>query len=846
MATINRFIVAISLALILTVALGAAAPGATVKYKTSGTYRDRAGTTHPWSINDAHTLLWDGSSYIPVGAVFTPRYLALGATEENLKADTAALEAAKANGITDIILRSGGPITSSDPAALQKIIDYLDSNGFTYGLELDDGPKQGLSGYLIAPSLYRLEGPMVESNGTWSWPGVDSATYVVASKADLSVKATGGALVKNGKVTISLADPLSTSQVMLVYPHKTYPAYGQGAIGDIWSGFGEYRDRLLSFFKQVKFGPGLRFFLEPFSSKMDFTGEMTGFLPDSSGFRLGLEAYLAKKYVHEGAVNTAWGLRENLDSIVTATRLMPMWNAGRGLSYAYDRATAKLYPVDTLSSQMWRDILAYRDGSAQEYMSTIADTLKKQVAEAPVIFKCSKYHRIYANPYGIGGFDGLGADAFGTDESLVTGIAGPVYSLAEESAKTTWFIAPGTSPSREDSPAAYPNQTAFATAMDYFREIGCKGFFVDGLQPPDAARRTGVDLIGQPSQLGWLKDFKDKLQRASSADFKPAAVYYPTSPLVGAYTKRLAPNTWWLPTLRLGSTSYIGDGLGGYGLAGEDMSYLWSGTEKRAITLKSSPMGIPTVIFPDKGAVAKKKGGLFGVTLTPDPTVIKPLDFSLVFPSETAEAEIAALAGMIQEASKAGIDVHRANEGMKQAKQVLGRGEPVVAYGMAQTAVQELVAVTGGVSWLEGEQSIANSFDGPKAMPGASSNLVLMLDRSEDAPLSPYSAAFSFEVATSSSCQIWLAGTPPADGAAVSWSADDGAWSPIAANSARQDYAPGLSWYKIGTANVQPGKHTLKFRADGKRSQDGRYYFAIDAIAISPREFKPNGVFKPY
>ena len=47
------------------------------------------------------------------------------------------------------------------------------------------------------------------------------------------------------------------------------------------AGLGEYRDRVLAFFKNVKFGPGLRFFEEPFTSKMDFTGEFANLVPDS-------------------------------------------------------------------------------------------------------------------------------------------------------------------------------------------------------------------------------------------------------------------------------------------------------------------------------------------------------------------------------------------------------------------------------------------------------------------------------------------------------------------------------------------------------------------------------------
>ncbi len=157
---------------------------------------------------------------------------------------------------------------------------------------------------------------------------------------------------------------------------------------------------------------------------MDFTGEMAGFVPDSSGFRLGFEAYLTKKRVHEGAVNAAWGLMENLPSIEVAARLVPLWSEGRGIPFAYDRATAHYYPIDASTTALWQDMIDYRDSSALEYMNTISDVLKRQVANVPVVFKASTYHRIYANPFGLGGFDGLAVDAVGTGYVPVEKTAG--------------------------------------------------------------------------------------------------------------------------------------------------------------------------------------------------------------------------------------------------------------------------------------------------------------------------------------------------------------------------------------------------------------------------------------
>ena len=829
------------------VAAGAPSYGLGVKYKTSGIFVDGAGGQHPWSVNDAHTLLWGGAPYIPVGGAFASRYLALGATDENYAADVKALETIKSKGITDIILKSTGPITSVDPAALQKMIDYLDANGFTYGIEMDDGPKEALKGYLVSPNRYRLEGPSNDTQIVCSWPDVDSALYVVVSKADNSIKAMGGAVSGDGKVIVNLSEPLAAGQILIVYPHKSYKAVADGGVGDIWTGFSEYRDRVLEFFKKVKFGPGLRFFLEPFTSKMDFTGEMTNFLPDSTGFRLGLEAFLTKKLVHEGAVRASWGVNDDLKSIEVAARLVPLWGGGRGVPYAYDRATADRYQIDTSVSGAWRDIIDYRDRSAQERMNTISDVLRKQVANVPVVFKSAKYHRVYSNPFGMSGYDGLGAEAYGTGDVPVAKVAGPLYALAEESAKTMWYIAAATQTSSGNKTlVGYANENALMVALDYLREVGCKGFFVDSLQALPDETRKNFGLINDPQQLGWLAGFKTRLAAASAAEFKPTVVSYPIAPVTGAGVKRLGPGTWWLPSLRTGQTSFIGDGLCAYTIAGEDKTYMWSTVGARTVSLKLSASESPTIEFPEGKAVTNKKGFLT-LTLTDTPIVLRGLDFSLAFPSETAEAEIGRLAALIPEADKAGIGVKGARDGLANAQNVLKNGKPLIAFGIAQSSLQELYTALGADLWIEGEGSPAHNFDGPSPAPGASKSLVLLLDSDDNPPLMPYSAAYTFDVGNSSSYEIWLAASSPTDSSPMSYSLDDATWNQITpADVKPQAYAHGLSWYKIGSTNLIPGKQMLKLRADGRRAGDNRYYFAIDAIVLSPKGFKPNGVMKPF
>ena len=837
------------LAIVCAIALACCTPalGLGVKYKTSGTFTDASGGQHAWSINDAHTLIWDSEPYIPVGTALVSQYLEPGAGDEAYQADIKSLDALKAKGIVDVIVKRDGPITASDPAALGRIIDYLDSNGFSYGIELDDGPNAPLAGYVISPNRYRLEGPSDKTVVTCEWPDVDSAIYVIVNKFDGAIKANGGAIVRDGKTSVYLPSGLKSGEVLIVYPHKTLT---DDAAADLWTGYGEYRDRVLAFFKGIKLGRGMRFFVEPFTSKMDFTGEMVGFLPDSNGFRLGFEAYLIRKYKHEGGLNAAWGLNENLDSIERAARLVPLWTSGRGVPYAYDKASAQLLSVNpAISLRMWQDIVDYRDGSAQDYMNSIADVLHKQVANVPVIFAGAGYHRVYANPFGMGGFDGLAARVCGTGEAPADRVAGPLYSLAEESAKSTWFIVAGTQASTPPSPpltkggqGGYPGETgqggylgeaAMTGTLDSFREVGCKGFFVD-------------NVLANPDEAAWLASFKAKIARTWT-DYKPEVVYYPIDPPTGAYSRRIAPGVWWLPSLRKGETSFIGDGLCAYAILGEGKAYIWSGAGKRRVTLSSGGGRNLNVDYPPGVKLAPKKDGVFTLNLDETPTVLRGLIFNQVFPRETSQAEINRLTQLVPAADKAGVDVKKARGSLESAKNVFARGQAYISYGIARDGVMGLMSAMGPDAWIEGEKSSASNFGSVVSAPGASGALAMVLDTTEDPPLAPYAATYSFQTAANASYELWLAASPPLESSAASYRIDDGAWTPVSAIDDKvEPYAPGLAWYKVGTVNLMPGSHTLTLRIDAKRAQDSRYYFAIDAIVLSPRGFKPNGITKPF
>ena len=61
-----------------------------------------------------------------------------------------------------------------------------------------------------------------------------------------------------------------------------------------------------------------------------------------------------------------------------------------------------------------------------------------------------------------------------------------------------------------------------------------------------------------------------------------------------------------------------------------------------------------------------------------------------------------------------------------------------------------------------------------------------------------------------------------------------------------QPFRQGRLLVSAGFISHDPPEAFLNRNFDGKRTVDNRYYFVIDAIVLSPRGFKPNGVVKPF
>ena len=827
--------------------------------QSQGMFVDAAGTRHAWTINGAHTLVWDDKPFLPVGGLFQVQSWARNSTDADFVADKAALAAIKARGVTDILLQPArGGITGVEPPALQRVFDYLESEGFTYGLSLNDGPRDPLSAFEVRPGAYRQVTP--EGGGA----SLRFAAENLASSLYFVVFPTGSEIVASGTAQMipegaKIQTPLIAGQmVAYLVPEKLYFAGSSMGLPNLWDGYDSYRDTLLSLFSQIHLGKGFRFFVDALPSSLSLSDEALRLIPDSPGFASEWSAYLARKYRTMEALDSAWSLTDkNVPNFDKAATLLPLWNGGRGISSFYDRGTQKPVKTDYLRSAFWTDLRGFMTDSVRGYMNDLALALKNGIADVPVIYRSHGSSPLFSRLPGGIGFDGIGIDAYGRGRDLIsTGGAGEVYAQASEAGRTLWLPVTATddagpAPSAKTA-KGYASRAALLGDFDLLREIGGRGFYVDSLRTLDPAR-ANFSIGDVPEQLAWLSDYHGQLEAAARSgggmETLPGVKYFPRN-METASVRRLSDGEWWLPTDRPFLLYDFGASGRAYCLTEPDGSnayYLWnpSGTA-RTIRLTLPPQtklkDAPKVEW-SASANGIVKGDTLTLTIGSDPirlrnypTVPLPVD---AFDESFKEAQ-----KLLEELKRRdAIEMGKFKLEIPQYKLTYSKRDHWYAYAQLKDSIVRMEAVLRDYAWLQAEgddvQSPTNqSFDAIEENSGASGGRLLMVGKR--APSMPIaSSQYTVTVNIAGTFQLWVAASPEApltfriDGQPLTDSTP-----PTRATGPGATYASGtLTWINYGAIALTKGTHSLEVRASGPAM--------VDTLLLYKGNFTPNGSNPP-
>ncbi|GAB4457292.1 MAG: hypothetical protein OHK0029_16830 [Armatimonadaceae bacterium] len=817
------------------------------KIISQGTFKDRDGQPHSWYISGSHTLIWEDKPFVPVGGRFQAQSWSPRPTDADFAADVAALEVLKSKQITDIYVQPArGGLTSVPPAAIQRLVDYLEQEGFTYGLSLNDGPTEILAGYDVRPGKYRNIAPAEGGNIRFPVDTLTSALYFVVSDTGREVVTQGEAtmVAEGARVTVP---SLAGKYVVFLLPRKAFFTATTLGVPNLWSGFDNYRDSLLLLFRQVRFGKGLRFLVDPLPAEMDVTEEFESFVPTDPAFITEWSEWLARRYKSVDGLHRAWGLSDRpLRDFRDAASLIPLWGGGKGVEFFYSPVTGEKHRVATAQSVFWRDLQTFKAESVRRYMNDLAVILKKQVADVPVIYRFRQFSPLLTELPAQGGFDGIGIAAYANGTDLITRSAGFLYAHAAEAPRTMWLPVVGTADARKQNKVnpGYLSQNALHSSLDLLREIGARAFYVDGVRVVNPDEKL-LNLSAVPDQLNWLASYSDVLRITgiSGLERLPAALFYPRA--LGMETASLRPLSgggWWLPSSRPGVAYDFGPSGKAYALSDPDGSvvyYLWNPNGKRKIKLKipkaAQTPEAPVIRWSALGE-GERKGDTLTLTIGPDPirlenfpTIPVPVD---AFKELKEETEL--LLKSLQTQDR--INVGRLQLQLNGIQQRYNEASPILSIAEILRVYNEVQNMMRPYAWLEAESSVNHSFDSVLTRYGASSNRVLDVDaRLPGAP--PATAVYPVQVRSDGTFHVWLAASP---GSSFAFSINnkpllDQAFTP---QQVGETFAEGtLVWYHYGVTTLPRGNHQIEVRANGAAT--------LDTLLIVQGDFVPNGPSLP-
>lgn len=502
---------------------------------TTGAFVDKYGTPHYWHINKAHTLVWDGEPFVPAGGMFI--------YDRDWNLVKAQLDLLKRYGVMNIYLHLGvnqpyvwKTYSDDDYAFFQQTIDYLDENGFTYGIEFQALEAKGHGYY------YPGGGIGVDANAS----GVvraetkepQSAVFLVHDKATGAVVQTGHARVVDGKfLEADVEVPRQGDYRVIFAADRAGP---DGFLMYYWDEkYQEYVKKVREHYSRVKLGPGFRFLVDPLWNEMNTSHDLT---PSAPAFAEQFTQWLEERYGTIDRLNDAWKPIDRrwvsfsaAGSTISIERIDDR-STGRLVQHCYSRSSRRFHALDACESQFNYDMREFIGRSLLHYCNDIADVFKK-MNDVPVIYKAfSDIDWWHINDTGLAsGHDGLGMESYGNGEPMLLFMAAHIFGECEQAAKTTWLIVTETGEGNHQDACLSRNksigytdrlETMYAN-YNALISMGAKGIYQynmiggRGMQDP-----WSDNLSRDPRQLEWLATYDRILANAPKlVDYRPPAYY---------------------------------------------------------------------------------------------------------------------------------------------------------------------------------------------------------------------------------------------------------------------------------------------------------------------------------
>src|SRR5262249_39421483 len=199
---------------------------------------------------------------------------------------------------------------------------------------------------------------------------------------------------------------------LFLVPERELRPEDTGGVPDLWGAMTRYQARLSGYLKRVRFGPGLRFVMNPVETESGTVGMEGGLFPVSGEFRVAMADWL-RRPLPVTALTLRWAVPQpRIPTLEAAARLVPTGPAQappQQSGWLIDPVDHTAYQVVARRCHIWDDYQEFRSDSLKRAMCITAATVRSAGPCVPVIYSWEGYRPLYANIDAPTTYDGLAA-----------------------------------------------------------------------------------------------------------------------------------------------------------------------------------------------------------------------------------------------------------------------------------------------------------------------------------------------------------------------------------------------------------------------------------------------------
>lgn len=748
-----------------------------------------------YQINPNHTMLWNGTPYIPVGVRLAP--------------DTSEIKTALDAGVKDFLIEvplAGGELPES--------IAMLEQANANYLLTITAAAPSAM-GFEVEPDSYRIAGIDKPTEIDVHLPGAERVLVVLSIVHDGSFRWAQMHEVRNGRLQITV-DPQSTQQHVV----NLYPQSESLVTPDLWEDFDVRRDDVYGMLDEQDFRSGWRGIVNPLGTVQKFVDPQTRFVPTSELFRMEFATFLERKYGTVTTLRRAWEIRgSELDDFASHAKLVPLFAENRGVPALFDPDSGSTYQLGRRMDLIWNDIREVILSSSTRRYARLIDGVVNRYG-VPVIQDWAGWHGPYSQS--ASSLAGVGFQMPPSSMSQAYETAGPAVGIVHNSTalSTVW----GTDLRVNTTDLTTIGVDRVVTELE---GMGVRGFFF--------STSNSHDLI----QIATLA--AERRLDTSAADWKPQILPYPLAARWPAFTGRIEGGYWWIPINGAGERSDYGEYYDGYRVVDNVRRYsvIWSnGEPRRSRIYVTDPENVEIESITGADLQIRRNRNFVEATLPTSPVIFRSGDVIPV-PVPAQEEGLGKLGGLFafyqQMVDPTGSEMYRFMTSSRNFDSM-----PAESYRELRDQLQKLARLAAPFLWWEAENSREQNIGGAYAVSGASRGSVIGIEPRIRPQEGYFSARYTGQGRIAGSHTIWIAGHfPPSllplvkvyvNGQEMEYTQRGGG-----------NYGPRFGWYDFGTVDFGMVAVYIEIRVPYLEGAK----FELDAVVAAPAGFRPDGAFVP-